>query len=364
MITGAPRRVAVAMSGGVDSSVAAALIAASGAEVFGLTLRLSSCAGDEAVRSRRPCCAARDVEDARAVAGRIGIPHHVVDAREEFRRAVVEPFAAAYAAGRTPVPCAACNAAVKFGLLLDRALALGADALATGHYARIEMAGGRARLLTGENRERDQAYFLALVPATRLARALFPLGSLGKDEVRAKARELGLANWSKPDSQELCFVPGDDTGAYLGGVLPDRPGRVVDSSGKALGEHRGIHFFTVGQRRGLGVATGVPLHVIALRPETAEVVVGSGGELASGGCEVEALNSIAGEWPGEAVVRIRSRHPGVVSRVERMGGDRARAVFREPQRSVTPGQLAVFLSGTEVLGGGIIARAIPGKEGG
>jgi tRNA-specific 2-thiouridylase len=357
------RKVAVAMSGGVDSSVAAALLADSGNEVFGLTLRLSSCEGEEAGTAGRPCCSARDVEDARAAAARLGIPHHILDAREEFRRAVVEPFAAAYAAGRTPVPCAACNAAVKFGLLLDRALALGADALATGHYARVIAADGRVSLGAGEDRERDQSYFLAMVPGDRLARAVFPLGSMGKDAVRAKARELGLANAGKPDSQELCFVPGDDTGAYLAGVLPDRPGRVVDSSGRALAEHRGVHFFTVGQRRGLGVATGAPLHVTALRPDTAEVVVGPEADLMSAGCEVGALNMIAKEWPAEAVVRIRSRHPGVLARVERTRDGGARALFREPQRSVTPGQLAVFMAGEEVLGGGIIVQPI-GREGG
>jgi tRNA-specific 2-thiouridylase len=368
-------RIVAAMSGGVDSSVAAALLAKAGHEVIGVTLRTQSCEEEKDGRPgalagstlgrrswhgqlRRPrCCAASDVSDARRVAEKLGIRHYVLDVRAKFRSAVIEPFLAAYASGLTPNPCAACNHALKFGLLLDKARALGAQALATGHYARIADRAGRPALLRAADQRRDQSYFLYGIPADRLPWIRFPLGEMTKDSVRKIARRLGLAIADKPDSQEICFVTDGDTRGFLSRAIKARPGSIVDAKGRVLGRHPGVHLFTIGQRRGLGLGnTGKrqPFHVVALDARRRRVVVGPAGDLAASGCVVGKVNRLSPDWPAAPVVKIRSQHPGVVCRVRRLADGRLAVRFARPQRSVTPSQSAVFYEGDEVLGGGVI----------
>jgi len=349
-------RVVVAMSGGVDSSLTAALMVEAGHDVVGMTLRTQSCAEEENGREGR-CCAASDVRDARRVAARLGIPHYVTDVRGEFREAVIEPFLAAYAAGTTPNPCVACNARLKFGLLAERAVALGASALATGHYARIADRNGLPVLLRAVDARRDQSYFLYGIPADRLPMIRFPLGELTKDEVRRRARLLGLDAADKPDSQEACFIPDGDTRGFLAARIPARPGRIVDLKGKSLGVHGGIHLFTIGQRRGLGLGktgTRSPLHVVALDGDRNEVTVGPADALTAGGCVVGDMNRLVNDWPREPVVKIRSQHRGVACRLRVLADGRVQVRFAGPVRSVTPGQSAVFYDGDRILGGGVI----------
>jgi tRNA-specific 2-thiouridylase len=350
------------MSGGVDSAVAAAILVDEGHDVIGVTLRVLPCADDESDSSGggrgRQCCAAGDVEDARRVAEAIGIPHYVIDVREQFRQDVMAPFISDYASGRTPVPCAPCNHAVKFGSLLERALALEAEAVATGHYARIDHGFAGPRLLRAVDGSRDQTYFLYGVARDRLSRIRFPVGGMKKENVRERARELGLAVADKPDSQEVCFIPDGDTTGFLARSLGLKPGRIVDGSGRELGEHGGLYRFTIGQRRGLGISGGGPFHVIALDSETNTVVVGKEEALYSSGCRVEAMNVLASSWPASGVtVKIRSRHEATPCSLEWLGAGVGRIGFDSPQRSVTPGQAAVFYAGEEVLGGGVIAAA-------
>ena len=369
-------RIVVAMSGGVDSSVAAGVLRDAGWEVVGVTLRVLSGAedgGGSAGANARPCCAPRDLEDAwhvqdaqhvrdakhiqdaQRVADLLGVEHHVVDAREEFQASVVEPFVEAYRSGRTPLPCAACNHAVKFGLLLARAAAIGAAGVATGHYARIERGNGGAKLRRARDEERDQSYFLYGLARDRLARIHFPLGEMTKKEVRARARAWGLPVAEKPDSQEVCFIPDGDTVAFLDGRLGESPGPIVDSEGRAMGEHRGLHRFTVGQRRGLGLGGPAPVCVLALRPGTNTVVVGPEDRLYAAGFVARDANLLADGWPERGVtVRIRSRHAPAACTIGPEPDGRLRVVLAEPQRAVTPGQAAVFYRGDEVLGGGTI----------
>ena len=363
--------IAVAMSGGVDSSTVAAMLRAEGHNLIGLTMqlwnqrRLAGREGmPEAVQGR--CCSLDDVYDARRVAETIGIPYYVVNHERRFEEEVVRPFVSEYLSGRTPIPCSLCNNHLKFDQLLITARQIGAERLATGHYARIEFdsAGGRWLLKRAADPSRDQTYFLFGLTQEQLSRTLFPLGGLLKSEVREIARRHGLALADKPDSQEICFVPGGDykkfLDAYLterGEALPDTSGELVSSSGELLATHSGIHNFTVGQRKGLGVATGSPLYVLQINGEQRQVVVGEGDQLYSGGLRARRVNWIAMEQPRSALrlgVKIRHRHEPASATVEAVGTDEAVVSFDQPQRAITPGQAAVFYDGDVVVGGGWI----------
>lgn len=352
-------RVAVAMSGGVDSSVAAALLVETGADAIGITMRLTD---DIPARpGARGCCGNRAVEDARRVCARLGIPHYPLDFRAGFEQEVIADFCAEYARGRTPNPCIRCNDILKFRLLLDRLSGLEADALATGHYARVVPAGAGFELHRARDHSRDQSYFLYRFTREQLARVLLPLGELTKEEVRGRARELGLPVADKPDSQEICFVPGDDYPAFLRARCPGmfRPGPVTDEAGRELGRHQGIAGFTIGQRKGLGLPLGERRYVLRLEPETATVVLGPEAAACATAAELEQLSWVAGKPPARdfsCLVRVRSRHTGGPARVT-VGPGPARVVFEQPQWAVTPGQAAVCYDGDVVLGGGVIARS-------
>lgn len=369
---GKPQTIAVAMSGGVDSSTVAAMLRAEGHEVIGLTMQLWNqrrLAGHEgmpeAVQGR--CCSIEDVYDARRVAESLGIPYYVVNQEERFERDVVRPFVKAYLSGRTPIPCTLCNNHLKFDQLLATARQVGAERLATGHYARVEYDSERGRWLLKRpaDRAKDQTYFLAGLTQEQLSRTLFPLGGMTKPQVREVARRHGLAPAEKPDSQEICFVPGGDykkfLDAYLseqGEALPDTAGELVSASGEVMGRHGGIHNFTVGQRKGLGVATGSPLYVLEIKGEQRQVVVGSGDELLSRELTAREVNWIAVEElrePARTQVKIRHRHEPAWATVQCTGTGQARVVFDQPQRAVTPGQAVVFYEEDVVLGGGWIA---------
>ncbi len=350
----ADKRVVVAMSGGVDSSVAAALLVEQGLEVIGVTLRL--------MNSGRPtcqaatCCSDEDIADAKHVAELLGIPHHVLDVTTTFHDEVILPFARAYAAGETPVPCVVCNQTVKFRDLIRAAREMGADAVATGHYVRCQP-GPVMRM--SADRTRDQSYFLFATPLSELAYLRTPLGDMvSKDETRAIAARWNLPVAEKPDSQDICFVPDGDYRAVVVSLIPEaaRPGELVDLSGRVLGRHPGIIHYTVGQRRGLGIGGGDALYVIALEPETARVVVGPKAALARRRLTVRAVNWLGdAEWPDQIQARVRSSRPPRAATLIRLEGDRAELVFDEPE-TVAPGQACVFYQGDRVLGGGWIER--------
>ena len=350
------------MSGGVDSSVAAALLKAEGRDVVGVTMDLFSMPREECVREDlRSCCGWKAREDANRVAVALGIPHYVVDFRKEFERDVIADFAREYGRGRTPNPCIRCNTFLKFGLLLDRLEGLGAGCVATGHYARVlrDPASGCWLLRKGVDPEKDQSYFLYGLTQERLARTLFPLGGYKKAEVRRIAAELGLPVADKADSQEICFVPDDDYPRFLKDRFPDlfRPGPIVDAEGREIGRHDGAARFTVGQRRGLGIAAPHPLYVLAVDAARNTVVAGPEAALFKARFRVEGLNWIAVQElrePIAARVKIRSRHDEAPARILPEADGSVTVEFETPQRAVTPGQAAVFYDGDVVLGGGII----------
>ncbi len=360
------------MSGGVDSSTVAAILRAEGNDVIGLTMqlwnqrRLSGREGmSESVQGR--CCSLDDVYDARRVARQIGIPYYVVNHEERFERDVVRPFVEEYLSGRTPIPCSLCNNHLKFDQLLIVAKQIGADRVATGHYARVAYDDYRKRWLLKRpaDHSKDQTYFLFGLTQDQLSRTLFPLGDMTKPEVRELAHKHGLALAEKPDSQEICFVPGGDykrfIDAYLaeqGESLPDTSGNLVTTTGEVIGAHSGIHNFTVGQRKGLGVATGNPLYVIQISGADKQVTVGSDEHLYSRTLRTKRVNLIAVEElrePMRVAVKIRHRHEPAPAMIEKSGENEILVTFDEPQRAITPGQAAVFYDGDIVVGGGWIS---------
>ena len=364
--------IAVAMSGGVDSSTVAAMLRAEGYDIVGLTMqlwnqrRLAGREGmPEAVTGR--CCSLDDVYDARRVAETIGIPYYVVNHEDRFERDVVRPFVKEYLSGRTPIPCSLCNNHLKFDQLLTVAQQIGADAVATGHYARVDFDHTRGRWLLKRptDRAKDQTYFLFGLTQEQLSRTLFPLGGMTKPEVRELARKHGLALAEKPDSQEICFVPGRDyknfLDAYLseqGESFPETAGELVTADGRVIGEHGGIHNFTVGQRKGLGVATGSPLYVLQIKGDTRQVIVGDQENLYSRAMVTRKINLISIEdlrEPMRVNVKIRHRHEAAAATIETTGDDEIRVSFDDPQRAITPGQAAVFYDGDVVVGGGWIS---------
>jgi tRNA-specific 2-thiouridylase len=355
------RRVLVAMSGGVDSSVAAALLVEAGWEVLGATMK--TFCYSETPSNGKTCCGLEGISDARRVADRLGIPHYVFDVEEEFTRDVIDDFVSEYANGRTPNPCVRCNSNTKFRDLMRRGQALGCDSIASGHYVRIQHRDGTTTLHRGVDDSKDQSYFLWGLPRPLLPRLQFPVGDLTKSEVRERARELGLATADKPESQEICFVPmGDYREMLRKRISADHPaleaGPLIDRSGAVLGEHDGYARFTVGQRKGLGGGFSEPMYVLEIRPETREVVVGPAEALEADGVRVGELNWLAAPpAPGAKVsVQCRSRSRPVPARVRRGVAEQLDLVFDEPHRAVTPGQSAVVFRGAQLLGGGRIIR--------
>ena len=357
------KRVLLGMSGGVDSSVAGYLLREQGYDVIGVTMKVWP--QDCISRAEDKCCGPQAVADARAVAHSLGIPHYVVDEADQFERTVIDYFTSEYQAGRTPNPCVMCNEKLKFGNLWGKAEALGCDFIATGHYAIIEHHRDRAVLRKGIDPRKDQSYFLFSLRQPQLRRALTPLGTMRKPEIRKIARSLGLKVADKIDSQEICFVPGNDYKAFLRSHLGENEfhrGEIYDVEGNFVGEHDGIELFTIGQRKGLPGGSAKPRYVVDLDAETNRVIVGDVEDLVCDEFEIDRTNWIARELPDEdvdATVKIRYSHPGTPATVTSLENHRARIRLHEPQRAVTPGQAAVIYDGDVVIGGGWICRSEP-----
>ena len=354
------RKVVVGMSGGVDSSVAAWLLKEQGYDVIGVTMQIWQDEDAEVQEAEGGCCGLSAVDDARRVAMDLGIPYYVMNFKEEFRKNVMDYFAGEYVEGRTPNPCIACNRHVKWESLLRRSMAIGADYIATGHYAQIDrLPGGRYSLKTSVTAAKDQTYALYNLTQEQLSHTLMPVGSYHKEEIRDMAERLGLPVAHKPDSQEICFIPDHDYASfieeYTGRELP--PGNFVDLDGNVLGRHRGITHYTVGQRKGLNLSLGHPVFVTGIRPETNEVVIGENEDVFTGTLTCSRLNFMSVPdltEPMRVKAKIRYAHQGAFCLIEKIGEDRVKCTFEEPVRAVTPGQAAVFYDGEYVLGGGTI----------
>jgi tRNA-specific 2-thiouridylase len=354
-------RVVVGLSGGVDSSAAAALLLEQGYEVIGITLKLwpQDCVN----RAEDKCCGPQAVMDARAVAHKLNIPYYLVDESADFQKQVIAYFAQEYRAGRTPNPCVMCNERLKFGTLIHRARQLGAGKIATGHFARVERRpDGRHWLRRGRDLRKDQSYFLFSLKQEQLARALFPLGELTKHDTREIARDCALKTADKEESMEICFVPDKDYGRFLqqSGLVQPHQGDIVDTAGRVLGRHHGIEFYTIGQRKGLGLSSPRPLYVIELDAANNRVIVGDESLLERAEFTVERCNWIPFEEPPaslEVVAKIRYNHPGAAATVTPLPNGAARVRLHAPQRAITPGQACVFYQDDLVVGGGWIARS-------
>lgn len=367
-------KIAVAMSGGVDSSAAAVILKEQGHELVGFTMQLWNQRRNltvdehgEPMPSR--CCSLDDVYDARRVAEELGFPFYVLNLEREFERDVVGPFVKSYLEGETPIPCVACNSRLKFASLDRTALSVGCEKVATGHYARVrfDAEANRHKLLRGRDARKDQSYFLWELTQAQLSRSLFPLGEMSKDEAREAARRHGLNVADKKESQEICFVPDGDYAGFIERYLEaegredERParGEIVDTRGRVVGRHEGVHRYTTGQRRGIGVSRQLPLYVVRVEPESSRVVVGDAEELLTTEFTAAGVNWISLEAPQEALradVRVRYRHAESPATIMPLADGRARVRFDEPQRAVTPGQATVFYRGDEVLGGGWIVK--------
>ena len=359
----ARKRVIVAMSGGVDSAVAAGLLVQQGYDVVGITMRLWTRDDDAGRANQKRCCGVEDVDDARAAAEVLGIPHYTLNLEEEFGRKVVDYFVGEYARGRTPNPCLACNEHVKFRALLDRCAAFDADYLSTGHYARVRQGEEGFELHKALDDSKDQSYVLYTLQQAELSRLLFPVGEYAKVDIRQMAFEMGLPLHDKPDSAEICFVPGNDYRAFLAERLPQRPGDIIDAEGEVVGEHDGVAGYTIGQRKGLG-AFGGKRFVTAIDPELNVITIGDEADLLATSLVTEAPSWVDGAAPSDefvAEVKVRYKSPPVPARV-RVVGDSLHIDFSRPQRAVTPGQSAVLYDGDRVIGGATITSAVSAAE--
>ena len=351
-------RIVVAMSGGVDSSVAAALLAEQGHEVIGLSMQLYP--QDSASGAHfGSCCTLDDLNDARRVAMAVGFPHYILNFEQRFQETVISDFVREYASGRTPLPCAHCNSDLKFSTLLDRANGFGAQHVATGHYAQAEHRGSRWLLKRSVDREKDQSYFLFSLTQDQLASAMFPVGALTKAQVRHEARRLDLQVAEKPDSQEICFVPDGDYASFVAAKAPRvaHAGAIVAESGERLGTHAGIHRFTIGQRKGLGVSAPTPLYVLRIDADSADVTVGPKSSLERTTLTASGVNWVSTDAPASWIpvtAQIRHRHAPAAGSVRALDGTRAEVEFDTPQSAITPGQAVVFYQDDVVVGGGWI----------